>query len=1755
MANNRKTICLNMIVKNESHIIKETLENLTSKIVFDYYVICDTGSTDNTKQIINDFFEKKGIPGELHDDEWRDFAHNRTKALEYAFEKTDYALIFDADDKLHGDFILPTNMNKDGYHLQFGNQNGTSYVRVLLIDNRIKWRYLGVLHEFIDCQKPNPNIDVIKGNYYIVSGRLGDRNKDPNKYLKDALILEKAHKEALEKNDNLYLRYAFYCANSYSDCGKYEKAIEWYKTTLKQDNWFQEKYMSCKFMYDCFVHLNRKEEGLYYLVESFRYDNERGECLYNIITEYLWKNMPNMAYNYYRNSKHYIENKYLNDTSEKLFVEVDKLQFYVPYYMIIIADKVKEYETIAKMYQIIFTKKCHVFHDHWIGNMLFNLQFFVEYCIKYIPNFFELFNNYFVFLKSHNYNYTKFKFLTKFKKYGLDIDYSQIDLSQKFSLEECKKSNKILIYTGYFEQLWNYTISLNKALGGSETAITYVSRYFPKNYDVYIAGDVKEEKVDNITYIHNKRLPEFIEENAFHTIIISRYIGFFEIYRYASSYQYYIWGHDTHLLPYGCDLNSEEIIDKYSERITGCICLTDWQKKNYEKTYPQLVNKIHLINNGIDLDLFKYDVKKKKPNKFLYSSCSERGLSIILDLWPVIIEYMPNAELIICSYNTFPKNEADHKMKKIIDSYDNIRHLGKLKREELYREMADTEYWFFPSIFPETSCITALEMLMSEVICIYYPFAGLPDTMKDYGIKMDRGNELDKLFGITLKDKITLRKNGRKYAESCSWYNRSLVWNKLLFDNEKTKLESEVKRENEVIQEKKEEHKKVEDNKVEDKKEVKKEIIELFREKEPGPNNVLLCNNPIVLNSDILNNIYGNTNTFQYNPKTRCVEIIDEKQNKINISENNNNNNNNKHDDKINISKVNSNNNSNLSNSSEKWFFYCRPCSFLYCVIDDYFDSLRTKYNIEYTEDRNVLFENKHEMITFVNEVTREIEQPNFLLLLKNTKVSYLNLEPLNLDIRMDNMIEFINLFIKNGIDFTIFDYSLSNIQILKQHQFIKSKIPMENIVHLPYITYDKETNFLANLNKNTNKTYDFGVITGCGAKNNSIDELSLKRKIVVEKLIKRGFSVNVISGWKYDRDKEIAKCKVLINIHGQLPKPNSEWQESKIFEHIRCDRLLNAGYNILSEESLHLSDDFKSKFSNNLKIITYDEFLNIDIKMLDKLWPDLFNLKEYESLKKPKKIIDCFTFYNEIDILVYRLNLLDPVVDYFVLVEATLTHVGKEKILFFDQIKDSSVFDKFRDKIIHIVVDDFPFNSSNIDVNKEQQWKNEKYQRNCIKNGIKQLSSKLVDKDLIIIADVDEIPDPNTILNLKYSHNKIEFNSLEQEFYYYNLNSYREEKWYHPKIVSYKTFNEMHANNITCDDIRFSSCKSIPFGGWHLSYFGSPDFIKNKLLNFAHQEFNKDEITNVSAIENRIKNCSDLFGRATNMRFINIEDNIYLPPYYDKYLKKYYKQAKNTKENNDDTNKLILGIDVNPNLANNNNNNNNTNKNKKYCFIHSSNVDNDLTRLNYLIQKIRTSGCHDTLEKIFINNIGIPITFVNNTDNKIEVINYSENVNLLEKCTINKIWEFSQNNPNCDILYLHTKGISYKEDHHFYKNINDWIDMMLYFLVDKHELCSKILNNNYYTIGCNYSNYFENNVEITPPHYSGNFWWAKSDYIKLLNKLSDDTNNSDKAWYKNEGEFWLLSRRYNDKYFTIHNSGIDHYKNSYKPSKYILNL
>ena len=130
----KQTICLSMIVKNESHIILEVLKQVTPYI--SYWAISDTGSTDGTQDIIKNYFKSVNINGILAEHKWKNFGYNRTMALKLAYDKSDYVWIIDADDMIVGNLKFPEPMIADAYNLKYGLN--FTYDRLQILKNTIK---------------------------------------------------------------------------------------------------------------------------------------------------------------------------------------------------------------------------------------------------------------------------------------------------------------------------------------------------------------------------------------------------------------------------------------------------------------------------------------------------------------------------------------------------------------------------------------------------------------------------------------------------------------------------------------------------------------------------------------------------------------------------------------------------------------------------------------------------------------------------------------------------------------------------------------------------------------------------------------------------------------------------------------------------------------------------------------------------------------------------------------------------------------------------------------------------------------------------------------------------------------------------------------------------------------------------------------------------------------------------------------------------------------------------------------------------------------------------------------------------------------------------------------------------------------------------------------------------------------------------------------------------------------------------------
>lgn len=276
-----------MIVKNESKLIERCLESV--KPLIDYWVIVDTGSDDGTQDIIKEYM--KDIPGELHEKPWINFSHNRNEALHLAKEKGDYLLFIDADDVLSyaPNFRRPI-LTKDAYYLdiQYG---GVRYSRVHLARSSLNWCWGGAVHEALFCMDP-ASYDTLQGVKMVIIGG-GSRSADPEKYLKDAKILEAEIEKDPENTRNV-----FYLAQSYRDAGEYELALREYQKRVALGGWWDQEIFWSLYQIGLIQELLKYPDDLILksFYKAFEYRPKRIEPLYQLAHYYRTKEIYFLGY-------------------------------------------------------------------------------------------------------------------------------------------------------------------------------------------------------------------------------------------------------------------------------------------------------------------------------------------------------------------------------------------------------------------------------------------------------------------------------------------------------------------------------------------------------------------------------------------------------------------------------------------------------------------------------------------------------------------------------------------------------------------------------------------------------------------------------------------------------------------------------------------------------------------------------------------------------------------------------------------------------------------------------------------------------------------------------------------------------------------------------------------------------------------------------------------------------------------------------------------------------------------------------------------------------------------------------------------------------------------------------------------------------------------------------------------------------------------------------------------------------------------
>lgn len=273
------TICLIMIVKNESHIICRLLDSLVT--IIDYISIVDTGSTDNTEELVRSWAAERNIPCHIEHKKFVNFAVNRSHSFTVArraFPQADYGLLSDADFKWEVNNFSKRGLTADCYHvLQYNNY--IRYYNLRLLKMTQDWVCEGVTHEYWKSNHKNWKTDKIHDT--LVINDIGDGGAKDDKYERDERLL----KDAIAKgktSHGLLTRYHFYLAQTYFHQNMYREAIEWYLKRSTMGGFDEEVYYSYYVIGECYQYLTEYDKAEQYYLKAHHHRPTRAECLWRL---------------------------------------------------------------------------------------------------------------------------------------------------------------------------------------------------------------------------------------------------------------------------------------------------------------------------------------------------------------------------------------------------------------------------------------------------------------------------------------------------------------------------------------------------------------------------------------------------------------------------------------------------------------------------------------------------------------------------------------------------------------------------------------------------------------------------------------------------------------------------------------------------------------------------------------------------------------------------------------------------------------------------------------------------------------------------------------------------------------------------------------------------------------------------------------------------------------------------------------------------------------------------------------------------------------------------------------------------------------------------------------------------------------------------------------------------------------------------------------------------------------------------------
>ena len=346
---------------------------------------------------------------------------------------------------------------------------------------------------------------------------------------------------------------------------------------------------------------------------------------------------------------------------------------------------------------------------------------------------------------------------------------------------------KVLIYAGYQKSPFNKKTWSDLGTGGTEYSTIKLAEYlFVEGHDVIVSGEVVSDICDGVVYTH---ISELEKGQHFDVVVATAYIHYIKVLEdlnitYNKSF---FWIHNEEFYTWynGVELPNGGRNYLMDDRMTMVIAVSEYHKKLLLNTYPEIKNKIKVIQNAIDpTDWDMIDIPKFE-NKFIYTSAPDRGLSELLELWPRIKDIIPEATLWVAT----PPYALDwYEYYKGL--YDGVHFLENLSPSELYTQIKSAEYWIYPSQYNETYCITALEMMFGRVKIVSTDTGNLVNLLMGRSSMISTPKNLEILKDTIFEEfknlynnktlQVVNQNNAYEFAKNQIWSNRINEWTELL---------------------------------------------------------------------------------------------------------------------------------------------------------------------------------------------------------------------------------------------------------------------------------------------------------------------------------------------------------------------------------------------------------------------------------------------------------------------------------------------------------------------------------------------------------------------------------------------------------------------------------------------------------------------------------------------------------------------------------------------------------------------------------------------------------------------------------------------------------------------------------------------------------------------------------------------------------------------------------------------------------------